>query len=43
MSTTQYLTDAATRHQVFLQRYGAGQSKEAQKTLNRLKIGRAHV
>lgn len=37
MSTTQYLTDAATRHQVFLQRYGAGQSKEAQKTLNRLR------
>jgi len=37
VSTTQYLTDAATRHQVFLQRYGAGQSKEAQKTLNRLR------
>lgn len=37
MSTKQYLTDAATRHQVFLQRYGGGQSKEAQKVLNKLR------
>lgn len=37
MSSRQYLTDAATRHQVFLQRYGAGQSKEAVKVLNRLR------
>lgn len=37
MSTRQYLEDAATRHQVFLQRYGGGQSKEAWKVLNRLR------
>lgn len=37
MSSTQYLTDTAVRHQVFLQRYGGGQSKNAQKTLDRLR------
>lgn len=37
MSTTQYLIDVATRHQVFLQRYGDGRSKEAAKMLNRLR------
>lgn len=37
MSTKQYLIDAATRHQIFLQRYGAGQSKEALKVLNQLR------
>ena len=37
MSTRQYLTDAATRHQVFLQRYGGGQSKEAVKVLMQLR------
>jgi phage host-nuclease inhibitor protein Gam len=37
MSTKQYLTDAATRHQIFLQRYGGGQSKEAVKVLNQLR------
>ena len=37
MSSTQYLTDAATRHQVFLQRYAGGQSKEAIATLMRLR------
>lgn len=37
MSSTQYLTDAATRHAVFLQRYGGGQSKDAQKVLDRLR------
>lgn len=37
MSTQQYLIDAATRHQVFLQRYGGGQSKKALIILNRLK------
>jgi SPP1 gp7 family putative phage head morphogenesis protein len=36
MSSTQYLTDAATRHAVFLQRYAGGQSKEALAELNRL-------
>ena len=39
MSSAQYLIDAATRHQVFLQRYGGGQSKDAIKTLNRLNKG----
>ncbi len=37
MSTQQYLIDAATRHQVFLQRYGGGQAKEALTVLNRLR------
>lgn len=37
MSSTQYISDASTRHQVFLQRYGAGQSKEAVRALNRLR------
>lgn len=37
MSTRQYLTDAATRHQIFLQRYGGGQSKEAVKVLMQLR------
>lgn len=37
MSTRQYLIDAATRHQVFIQRYAGGQSKKAIKTLNRLR------
>lgn len=37
MSSTQYISDASTRHQVFLQRYGAGQSKEAVMALNRLR------
>lgn len=37
MSSTQYLTDAATRHAVFLQRYAGGRSREAQLTLNRLR------
>lgn len=37
MSTQQFLMDAATRHQVFLQRYGNGRSKEAVKLLNKLR------
>jgi len=37
MSTRQAMIDAVTRHQVFLQRYGAEQSKEAVRTLNRLR------
>jgi len=37
MSTTQYLTDAATRHAVFLQRYAGGQSKEATAMLYRIR------
>lgn len=37
MSTTQYLTDASTRHQVFLERYGNGQSKEATELLYRIR------
>jgi len=37
MSSTQYLTDAATRHAVFLQRYAGGQSKEATALLMRLR------
>jgi len=36
MSSTQYLTDVATRHQVFIERYGNGQAKQARKTLKRL-------
>jgi hypothetical protein len=37
MITDQYLIDAATRRQVFLQRYGNGRSKEAVKILTRLR------
>ena len=37
MTTDQYLIDAATRRQVFLQRYGNGRSKEAVKILTRLR------
>lgn len=37
MSSTQYITDSITRHQVFLQRYAGGRSKEAQATLMRLR------
>lgn len=37
MSTRQATIDAATRHQVFLQRYAGGQSREAVQTLNRLR------
>jgi len=37
MSSNQLIIDAATRHQVFLQRYGAGQSKQAQIGLDRLR------
>jgi hypothetical protein len=37
VSSNQYLIDAATRHQIFLQRYGAGRSKEAVKMLNQLR------
>lgn len=37
MSSTQYITDATTRHQVFLQRYAGGESKKALKGLNRLR------
>ena len=37
MSSTQFLTDAATRHAVFLQRYASGSSKEATKLLMRLR------
>ena len=37
MSSRQFLTDAATRHAVFLQRYAGGQSKIAIKELNRLR------
>lgn len=37
MSSHQYLINASTRHQVFLQRYAAGQSKVALRTLNRLR------
>ena len=39
MSSTQYLTDAATRHQVFLQRFAGSESKKAQKVLDRLRRG----
>jgi len=37
MSTQQYLIDASTRHQVFLQRYGGGESKKAISYLTRLR------
>jgi SPP1 gp7 family putative phage head morphogenesis protein len=37
MSVNTYLIDASTRHQVFLQRYAGGRSKEAYLTLNRLR------
>ncbi len=37
MSSKQYLSDVATRHAVFLQRYAKGQSKDAIKVLNRLR------
>ena len=37
MSSTQFLIDAATRHQVFLQRYGDNDAKKARKILNRLR------
>lgn len=36
MSSRQYITDSATRHSVFLQRYAGGQSEEARKVLRRL-------
>jgi len=37
MSSRQAIIDAATRHQVFLQRYGGQQSKEAVRALNKLR------
>lgn len=37
MSVKQYLIDASTRHQVFLQRYAGGEAKKAVKALNRLR------
>ena len=37
MSATQFLTDASTRHQVFLQRYAGGEAKKANKLLSRLR------
>ncbi|MDB4453145.1 minor capsid protein [bacterium] len=37
MSSEQFLIDAATRHQIFLLRYGSGRSKEANRRLNRLR------
>lgn len=37
MPSDNYLIDAATRHQVFLQRYGNGRAKDAVKLLNRLR------
>ena len=37
MSSNQFLIDAATRHQIFLQRYGSGRSKEAVRLLNQLR------
>jgi len=36
MSTRQYLIDAATRHQIFVQRYAAGQERVAQTAVDRL-------
>jgi SPP1 gp7 family putative phage head morphogenesis protein len=36
MSTRQYLIDASTRHHVFVQRYIAGQAREAEKQLAKL-------
>lgn len=37
MSAQQYIIDAATRHQVFLQRYAGGESKKALAMLSRLR------
>ena len=37
MSATQYLQDVATRHQIFLERFGNGRGREAEQTLNRLR------
>lgn len=37
MSARQYLTDVATRHQVFLQRFAGGEAKKAKAALNRLR------
>jgi len=37
MSAKQYLIDASTRHQVFLQRYAGSEAKKAINTLNRLR------
>jgi SPP1 gp7 family putative phage head morphogenesis protein len=37
MSALQFLTDATTRHAVFLQRFAGGRSKEALRMLNRIK------
>jgi len=37
MSTQQYLIDASTRHQVFLQRYAGGESKKAVAYLDQLR------
>ena len=37
MSTTQYLQDVTTRHQIFLERFGNGRSKEANSMLSRLR------
>lgn len=37
MSAQQYIIDAATRHQVFLQRYAGGESKKALVMLSRLR------
>lgn len=37
MSSRQFLKDASTRHQVFLERYAGGESKQAIATLNRLR------
>lgn len=37
MSAKQYLTDATTRHQVFLQRFAGSESKKAVRMLNRLR------
>lgn len=37
MSTQQFIIDAATRHQVFLQRYAGGEAKKAVTALNRLR------
>jgi len=38
MSSTQFLIDAATRHQIFVLRYGAGRARESVIILNRLRI-----
>lgn len=37
MSTRQYITDAATRHQVFLQRFAGGEAKKAMIALDRIR------